>query len=117
MWFRCGSNKKDITDGRVLFSDLQNENNCVTWKKRSDAALLLYCKVLKQSSMANKEAQKENKDGIPLWIKRTGAFIGLIATTGATLVGIHTVIRQFKSMMLAIESKPTCLRCDDALYR
>lgn len=50
-------------------------------------------------------ANKEQKDGIPLWIKRTGAFIGLIATAVTVFTEIQALALQFRAMTLEIKLK------------
>lgn len=52
-------------------------------------------------------ANKEQKDGIPLWIKRTGAFIGLIAAAVTVTGGIHTLVKEYRAMTLEIEKERT----------
>lgn len=52
-------------------------------------------------------ANKEQKDGIPLWIKRTGAFIGLIATAVTVTGGIHALVKEYRAMTLEIEKERT----------
>lgn len=57
--------------------------------------------------MNNSKEKKQQRDGLPRWIKRTAAIVGILATATAIFTGVYQVSLQWRRSALDIEKERT----------
>ena len=57
--------------------------------------------------MTDPEKHKHKADGVPRWIKRAGAIVGIVATVSTVLTGMFALYLQIQSTIISVEEQRT----------